>query len=71
METGARPAPAKKQDRSTLPALAFIASCVMAAYGFKTGSALFLWMLPAILMVIAIAWSFWPTRKTGDSGRSA
>lgn len=67
MDTGARTAPAKKRDRSTIPALGFIVSCVLAAYGFKSGNAFFLWMLPAILMVCAIAWSFWSTREMGDS----
>ena len=71
MESLARPAPAKKRDRSIIPTLAFIVSCVVAAYGFKTGNAFLLWMLPAILMVVAITWSFWPTRKKGASGNNA
>jgi hypothetical protein len=58
-----------KKDRTTLPMLAGLAGCGMAAYGFSRQSALFLWMLPLGLLSLSLLWVFWP-RPGGRSPSS-
>jgi hypothetical protein len=57
-----------KRDRSTLPTVAFIVSCVLFTYGYKEGNTLIQWIIPGILMISSIAWSLWSTRGGGESG---
>ena len=59
-----------KRDRSTLPTIAFIVSCVFFTYGYKEGSPLLQWIIPGILMVSSIAWSLWSAREGGESRTS-
>ena len=70
MDSSVRPVPAKKRDHSTAPSVAFIVSCVLAAYGFKTGNALFLWILPSLLVAGALVYAFVSSRGRGGPGQA-
>lgn len=59
--------PAKKPDRSTVPMLALLVACVVAAYGFSSESALWRWQMPLALVVFGAAWAFWPRGRRAAS----
>lgn|GEM_PF-7110319 len=59
--------PAKKKDRSTVPMLAVLAACVASAYGYGAESALWRWQIPLALVVLGIAFAFWPRREGAAS----
>jgi len=57
-----------KRDRSTLPTLMFIVSCVLLTYGFSEKNAIVQWVIPGILMISSIAWSLRPTGGSRTPG---
>jgi hypothetical protein len=51
--------PAKKPDLVTLPGLAILVACVVAALGNSRGSPLLTWQLPLALVAAAGAYASW------------
>jgi hypothetical protein len=48
--------PARKADLVTLPTVAMLVGCVLAALGNSRGSALLTWQLPLGLIALAVAY---------------
>jgi hypothetical protein len=53
------PDPAKKPDLVTLPGLAILVACVVAALGNSRGSAILTWQLPLALIAAAVVYAGW------------
>ena len=58
----------KKTDRTNLIVGSCVASCISFAYGFSNHSAIFQWLIPVAIPILAAAWAFRP-RSAGRRGR--
>jgi hypothetical protein len=59
----------KKRDRSGPLAGAAVTACFVSAYGFSNDSALFIWVLPTVLVGLTAVWSYWPNRPVEETTR--
>lgn len=58
----------KKTDRSNLIIGSCVLSCLSFAFGFSNQSAIFQWVVPIAIPLLAAAWAYRP-RTTGQEDR--